>query len=112
MSNWIWLLFFVPFLIFVPMLFPDGRLASRRWRPVAWIAGAAIGVGAVTTALAPGVMNNNGRYKVANPIGIQGAKTLLFLVGAVSFPLLLVTLTLLGVLEIPALSRVLATLFN
>jgi signal transduction histidine kinase len=28
--------------IFVPLLFPDGRLPSRRWRAVAWISGAAI----------------------------------------------------------------------
>ncbi|MBF8190668.1 ATP-binding protein [Nonomuraea sp. K274] len=28
--------------IFVPLLFPDGRLPSRRWRPVAWISGIAI----------------------------------------------------------------------
>ncbi|MBB6546762.1 sensor histidine kinase [Nonomuraea rubra] len=28
--------------IFVPLLFPDGRLPSRRWRPVAWISGGAI----------------------------------------------------------------------
>ncbi|MEU7893874.1 GAF domain-containing sensor histidine kinase [Nonomuraea sp. NPDC049152] len=28
--------------IFVPLLFPEGRLPSRRWRPVAWIGAAAI----------------------------------------------------------------------
>nr|SBP00220.1 putative two-component system sensor kinase [Nonomuraea gerenzanensis] len=28
--------------IFVPLLFPDGRLPSPRWRPVAWISGGAI----------------------------------------------------------------------
>ncbi|MFI6175743.1 histidine kinase [Nonomuraea sp. NPDC051191] len=28
--------------IFVPLLFPDGRLPSRRWRPVAWFGGIAI----------------------------------------------------------------------
>lgn len=30
--------------IFLPLLFPDGRLPSRRWRPVAWIGGLAIAV--------------------------------------------------------------------
>ncbi|AQZ69340.1 hypothetical protein BKM31_54795 [[Actinomadura] parvosata subsp. kistnae] len=28
--------------IFVPLLFPDGRLPSRRWRAVAWLSGGAI----------------------------------------------------------------------
>ena len=39
-------------------------------------------------------------------------RTVPYLLGVADVVLLLVTLTLLGVLEIPALSRVLATLFN
>jgi hypothetical protein len=31
---------------FVPLLFPDGRLPSRRWRPVAWLAAALIALSA------------------------------------------------------------------
>ena len=31
----VWLLLIVAFL---PLLFPDGRLLSRRWRPVLWLA--------------------------------------------------------------------------
>jgi hypothetical protein len=30
--------------IFVPLLFPDGRLPSRRWRPVVWLVGVGIAV--------------------------------------------------------------------
>jgi hypothetical protein len=37
-STWIWALIF-PILPFVFLLFPDGRLLSRRWRPLAWAAG-------------------------------------------------------------------------
>ncbi|GAA3229906.1 hypothetical protein GCM10020216_047520 [Nonomuraea helvata] len=42
--------------IFVPLLFPDGRLPSRRWRPVAWISGVAVavhGVGLTFTGIKP-----------------------------------------------------------
>ena len=28
--------------IFIPLIFPDGRLPSRRWRPIAWLAGGGI----------------------------------------------------------------------
>ncbi|HEX3218477.1 MAG TPA: hypothetical protein VHU77_00375, partial [Candidatus Limnocylindria bacterium] len=39
-------------LCFVPLLFPDGRLPSRRWRPVAWLAAILIVVITVPTAVA------------------------------------------------------------
>lgn len=34
LSSWIWVLQAVPMLSFLPLLFPSGRLPSRRWRPV------------------------------------------------------------------------------
>ncbi|WP_188191806.1 sensor histidine kinase [Nonomuraea sp. SYSU D8015] len=37
--------------IFIPLLFPDGRLPSRRWRPVAWISGVAIAAHGIGLAL-------------------------------------------------------------
>jgi hypothetical protein len=39
-------------LTFVPLLFPDGRLPSRRWRPVAWLSAIPIVVIPVLTAVA------------------------------------------------------------
>ncbi len=35
------------------MLFPDGRLPSRRWCPLAWLSGAVIVVLSVGVALSP-----------------------------------------------------------
>jgi signal transduction histidine kinase len=32
----LWLIGFFPLLIFLPLLFPDGKLPSPRWRPLAW----------------------------------------------------------------------------
>ena len=48
--------------IFVPMLFPDGRLPSRRWRPVLWIASVGVLLYAFDAALEPGG---------ADPLGVE-----------------------------------------
>jgi hypothetical protein len=40
--------------IFVPLVFPDGRLPSRRWRPLIWLVVAAVAVYVVDAALEPG----------------------------------------------------------
>jgi hypothetical protein len=37
LGQWIWAPGIGLLLTFVPLLFPDGRLPSRRWRPVAWL---------------------------------------------------------------------------
>ena len=43
-STWIWALGLLPVGTFGFLLFPDGRLPSPRWRPVAWAIGLAIGL--------------------------------------------------------------------
>jgi signal transduction histidine kinase len=52
LSNWIWVIP-LAMLAFVFLLFPTGRLRTRRWRPAAWFVGAALAlatVGALVTA--------------------------------------------------------------
>jgi hypothetical protein len=44
LADWIWALGLGLILVFVPLYFPDGRPPSRRWRPVAWLGGLAIGL--------------------------------------------------------------------
>ncbi|MFN2388533.1 MAG: hypothetical protein ABR575_02845 [Actinomycetota bacterium] len=41
LSSWTWQPGLVGMLIFLPLLFPNGRLLSRRWRPLAWLSGVA-----------------------------------------------------------------------
>jgi hypothetical protein len=54
---------------FMVMLFPDGRLPSRRWRPLAWVSGAAILLVSVALDLEPGRLPHRG---VPNPLAIEG----------------------------------------
>ena len=55
--------------LFLPLLFPDGRLPSRRWRPVAWSAGALAVVAVLGSMFTPGVYA--GYPSVRNPLGIE-----------------------------------------
>jgi hypothetical protein len=55
LGQWIWAPGLGLILVFLPVLFPDGRPPSRRWRPVAWLGGLSIGLAVVssTTLLWP-----------------------------------------------------------
>jgi hypothetical protein len=52
------------------LLFPDGRLLSRRWRPLAWLAGIGPAIMAVGVALQPGPLEEF--PVVHNPFGLEG----------------------------------------
>jgi hypothetical protein len=69
-------------LAFVFLLFPDGRLPSRRWRPVVWLELVAV-VFLVAWAFKPGALGNLGLVRVTNPFGIQGAAALLETLGLI-----------------------------
>ncbi len=66
------------------LLFPDGRLPSRRWRPVVWIELVAV-VCLVAFAFEPGPLGNLGLVRVSNPFGLQGAAALLGTLSWVGF---------------------------
>ncbi len=70
-SDWIWVPAVGLLGTYVLLLFPDGRLPSRRWRPLAWLSGAVILLLSVGIMLAPGPLDNLGG--VRNPFGIEGA---------------------------------------
>ena len=55
--------------LFLPLLFPDGHLPSRRWRPVAWIAGALAVVAVLGSMFKPG--SYPGFPLIRNPLGID-----------------------------------------
>jgi signal transduction histidine kinase len=53
---------------FLLLVFPTGRLSSRKWRPVAWFAALAVSFAATTWATFPGPLS--GFDQVTNPVGI------------------------------------------
>jgi DNA-binding SARP family transcriptional activator len=67
--NWL----YVPalgLLVLMVLVFPDGRLASHRWRPVVWLTVVGIGLDLVATMLAPGPLHEV--PSVSNPVGLAG----------------------------------------
>jgi two-component system, NarL family, sensor kinase len=71
LSSWVWATGVVPLVTLGVLLFPDGRLPSRRWRPVAAAAVAAMVLLAAAQALRPGPLANH--PVVDNPLGIGSA---------------------------------------
>src|SRR6478609_3194250 len=64
-----WLYFLgVEFTVFVLLLFPTGSLPSRRWRPVAWAAGAGIVAWALGNTFAPVSLSSDS----PSPLGVPG----------------------------------------
>ncbi len=65
----------VPFVLvpatFLLLLFPDGRLLSSRWRPVAWCAVVGIVGVVVTTVLKPGTLEDHPDFP--NPYGVESS---------------------------------------
>jgi hypothetical protein len=90
-ALWFWPVAFSP-IGFVLLLFPDGRLPSRRWRVIAWGQAAAL-IGLFTSlAFAPGPMVTAGYQSLDNPLGIEGLGPVLSIAGAISGLLLLAML--------------------
>jgi hypothetical protein len=74
LSEWVWYFWLGLAGVALPLLFPDGKLASRRWLPVAWAGIVGVLLGAVGSAIAPGPLPADAEMTVTNPFGIAGAQ--------------------------------------
>ncbi len=90
LDTWVWLLNALLPLTFLLLLFPDGRLPSPRWRPIAWAAG--LGTLALIVAIAAfhPVRGEETGLTETNPFGIPGGAEMMNILLAVVAPLLLV----------------------
>ncbi|MDQ4126531.1 MAG: hypothetical protein M3151_01005 [Actinomycetota bacterium] len=70
LTQWMWVPPVGLLGIYMILLFPDGRLPSRRWRPVAWLSGAVMVLASVVLTISPG--NLPGQPGVRNPFGLEG----------------------------------------
>jgi cytochrome b subunit of formate dehydrogenase len=89
-SVWIWSWVWVPaigFVVFLDLLFPDGRLPSTRWRWFARFNIAAVVVGALLAAFSPGPILE---LPIRNPLGIEGLPNVYRTVEAFMYALVVV----------------------
>jgi hypothetical protein len=72
-GSWYWYPLLALVLIYLPLLFPDGRLLSRRWLPVAVLTAiGTLGVAALGALADTLPLNEAPSYEIDNPIGIEG----------------------------------------
>jgi hypothetical protein len=70
LTQWMWVPPMGLLGTYLILLFPDGRLSSRRWRPFAWFAGVVMVSASVVLAISPGDLP--GQPVVRNPFGLEG----------------------------------------
>jgi hypothetical protein len=69
--SWVWVTAGA-LAVFLVLLFPTGRLASGRWRPLAWLNLVAGALGTMWVAFAPGPVDGLGT--IENPLGIDSLR--------------------------------------
>jgi len=69
-ANWIFVWGFFPLVTALLLLFPDGRLPSRRWWPVAALIALALTCLTIGFAFEPGALDSYGRAQ--NPLAVGG----------------------------------------
>jgi hypothetical protein len=80
-SLWAWILVF-GLIEFLLLLFPNGRLPSKRWRPLAWLSAALTLIAAILISISPDAAldalgsSDNVHISIPNPLGVEGLPNL------------------------------------
>jgi hypothetical protein len=68
LTSWVWV-FGLGLIVYLDLLFPNGRLPSARWRWFAWFTAIVLLPAAILAALSPGLILSS---TLINPLGIEG----------------------------------------
>ncbi|HEV3231265.1 MAG TPA: histidine kinase [Candidatus Dormibacteraeota bacterium] len=71
-----WAAGFPILLVAIPIVFPDGRLLSRRWRGVMWATAAVATLGVAAAVFDPAALGD-AKHPVHNPLGVPGTHDVL-----------------------------------
>jgi signal transduction histidine kinase len=93
-----WFAGFLILLVLLPLVFPEGRLLSRRWRLLVWLPLVLAAMAWVSSWLDPTPFGDAHRH-VANPVGLPGAHGVVIVLGSV-FSLGLVPSMVAGVVSL------------
>ena len=81
LCNWVWIVMF-GLIVYLILLFPNGRLPSSRWRWFAWLSVALTLLAATLMAISPDAVldvlgsSANAHISFPNPLGIEGLPNL------------------------------------
>ena len=73
LSETAWYVWLISAGVFLPLVFPNGRLVSPRWRPVVWLGIAALVASLVGVGFEPGPLDVDSPQQLDNPLGIEAA---------------------------------------
>jgi hypothetical protein len=100
-SGWVWLVWMVVLGVFLPLVFPTGRLLSPRWRWVAWTGLVSLFLFCIGIGLRPGAIDLETRPSVVNPLGVTALPGELFRTAEDIGTLLFVTAVIGAVTSLP-----------
>ncbi len=82
-ASWSFYVWLVMGVVLLPLLFPDGKLLTPRWRWAVRLAVTALVLSFLATAFMPGALDSNARPKIQNPLGIPALESILKVVNGV-----------------------------